>query len=65
LRWLVSIGPDGIHSSRGDRPAQGTARSSSSDLYLLLGNRIPGDQLALTGDRSVPELWRRLVRVGW
>jgi uncharacterized protein (TIGR03083 family) len=63
--WLVRIGPERVEV-RGE-PGHGdcTVRGPASDLYLLLWNRRPADDLTVQGDAGLLDLWRDLVQIRW
>lgn len=64
-RWLVTMGPDGIETIRGDGPADLTLSGSASDLYVAVWNRGDDSAIHLTGDRSVLDTWRARHRARW
>jgi uncharacterized protein (TIGR03083 family) len=65
--WSVRIDSGGARVERGEGAvaAECVVRSSASDLYLLLWNRIDADRLVVDGDRAVLDGWRDAVRVRW
>ena len=64
-RWLVTLGPEGITTIRGDGPANVTLTGGASDLYLMLWNRGEGTSITITGDREVLDKWHDNVRIRW
>lgn len=64
--WHLIIKPDGRQVSTDvDQPADCTVRGSSSDLYLLLWNRIPAQQPEVSGDPDVLQLWQERAQIKW
>ncbi len=64
-RWLVTMGPDGIETTRDDGPADLSLTGRASDLYLAVWNRGDDSAIHLTGDRSVLQTWRDRHRSRW
>lgn len=64
-RWHVSLAPDGITTVRGDGPADVTLAGNATELYLAMWNRGDDEQLTITGDRDVLDLWHANVRIRW
>ncbi|MDJ0499130.1 MAG: maleylpyruvate isomerase family mycothiol-dependent enzyme [Acidimicrobiia bacterium] len=63
--WLVTMGPDGIDTSRNASPADVSVSGAASDLYLTLWNRGKDSSLNVEGDRELLDLWHNNVRVRW
>lgn len=42
----------------GAKPADCTIEGPAEELYLALWNRLPWDSLKITGDETLPQLWR-------
>jgi uncharacterized protein (TIGR03083 family) len=64
--WHVLIKPDGREiTDDSGLPADCTIRGPASELYLLLWNRNPVGQPALSGDPTVLRLWQERARVRW
>lgn len=63
--WLVHLGPDGVRAQRGQEDAGCRVRGTSSNLYLLLWNRLPSESLEVEGNREALESWRRMIKVRW
>ncbi|MDJ0923277.1 MAG: maleylpyruvate isomerase family mycothiol-dependent enzyme [Acidimicrobiia bacterium] len=63
--WFMTLGPDGIDTSRDERPADVTVRGAASDLYLLLWNRTEDAAVAVTGERELLDTWHGNHRVRW
>src|SRR2546421_64206 len=61
--WTVHIGPGTVHTERTSGDADCHLRASASDLYLALWNRRGTDDLDVTGDRGVLDLWRTRATV--
>jgi len=55
--WHVTIGPEGITTSRGDGPADVTLTGTASDLYLVLWNRGEDSSITVTGNRNLLDVW--------
>jgi len=63
--WYMTLGPNGIDTSRDQRPADVTLTGAASDLYLLLWNRTDESTVTVTGDRGLLDKWRNNLRVRW
>jgi uncharacterized protein (TIGR03083 family) len=63
--WLVTAGPEGATTERERGDADVIVRGSAADLYLLVWNRRQLDDLDVTGDASLLDLWRSSVQVRW
>ncbi len=63
--WYLTIGPDGIESSREGNGADLTATGTAAELYLLFWNRTPDTTVDLTGDTGVMNIWQQSCRVRW
>lgn len=63
--WYLTIGPDGIETSREGGDAALTATGTAAELYLLFWNRTPDDTVTLVGDTDLMDLWRTNCRVRW
>ncbi len=63
--WLMTLGPDGIETSRDAGHADVTLSGPASDLYLVLWNRAPDDAVTVRGDRELLEKWHGNHRVRW
>jgi uncharacterized protein (TIGR03083 family) len=64
-RWLVTLGPDGIATTRADGPADLALEGFASDLYLAVWNRGDDTALETIGDRTVLDTWRARHRSRW
>jgi uncharacterized protein (TIGR03083 family) len=69
-RWQIRIGPDRPHAERvtGEVTADDAVTGPASDVYLALWNRIPWDDLTVTGESTaaqLAELWSAGVHVRW
>jgi uncharacterized protein (TIGR03083 family) len=70
--WVVTIGPDGVHTSADGADGAGEAgeatcsvRGAAGDLYLALWNRGRSESLETEGDRAVLELFGEALQVRW
>jgi uncharacterized protein (TIGR03083 family) len=63
--WTVTIGPTGRTISAGLGAADCVLAGPASELYLLLWNRTDLDQVTVTGDRRILDLWRSDATVRW
>lgn len=55
VRTAAEAGDDGPDN---DKPADCTIEGPAEELYLALWNRLPWDALTITGDETLPRLWR-------
>jgi uncharacterized protein (TIGR03083 family) len=62
--WHVTMGPDGIVTTRQDGPADATLSGTATELYLALWNRGRGG-ITITGDEDVLTTWSSNHRVRW
>jgi len=63
--WRVTLGPDGITTSREEGPGDVTLSGDARDLYLALWNRDNDSNIAVTGDVDLLETWHLNVRIRW
>ncbi len=63
--WHVTLGPDGISTTRGDGPADITLSGDASDIYLALWNRGDDSNITVTGDENLLDLWHNNNRIRW
>ena len=63
--WQVTLGPDGITTSREDGRADVTLTGRASDLYLVLWNRGNDSSITVNGDRELLEKWHGNHRIRW
>jgi uncharacterized protein (TIGR03083 family) len=63
--WYLTIGPEGIETSRIGGDADLAATATAADLYLLFWNRTPDSSVDLAGDTDVMDVWRTSCRVRW
>jgi uncharacterized protein (TIGR03083 family) len=63
--WYLTIGPNGIETSRDGGDADLTLTATGADLYLLMWNRTDDSTVTLTGDADLMDLWRETCRVRW
>lgn len=63
--WYLTIGPEGIETSRDGSDVDLTAGGSAAALYLLFWNRAPDTTVELTGDTDLMDLWHRNCRIRW
>ncbi|MFJ9952921.1 maleylpyruvate isomerase family mycothiol-dependent enzyme [Kitasatospora sp. NPDC091207] len=68
--WLLTISPEPLAVVRRDSavdaaagPADLTLGGPAHDLYLLLWNRLPAEQVEVTGDRALLDLWRETAAI--
>jgi uncharacterized protein (TIGR03083 family) len=64
-RWLVTLGPDGISTTRGDGPADVTVSGVASDIYLAVWNRGEDSDVTVTGESELLETWHNNNRIRW
>jgi uncharacterized protein (TIGR03083 family) len=62
--WWLTIGPQGIETSRHGTDADLTVAGTAAALYLSMWNRTPDSTVRLTGDTSVMDVWHNTSRVG-
>jgi len=66
VEWLVSLGPDGVEATglpRSDGDCRAAAPASS--LFLMLWNRHPPDDVEVSGDPQLIDLWSESMKVRW
>ena len=63
-RWCVTLGPDGIDTTRGDGLADATLSGRAADVYRSVWNR-GDDAVDLTGDPDALAVWHDNHRVRW
>ncbi len=63
--WLLTMGPQGIGTSRQIGNADLTVTGTASELYLSMWNRTPDSSVELAGDTEVMNLWHTTCRVRW
>ena len=63
--WYLTIGPNGIQSSRDGREADLTLTATAAQLYLLMWNRTDVSTVEATGDAELMSVWRESCRVRW
>lgn len=63
--WQVTMGPEGITTSRGDGPGDVNLTGDASDLYLVLWNRLEDTRITVTGDTGLLDVWHGNNRVRW
>ncbi|GIF68506.1 hypothetical protein Ais01nite_65410 [Asanoa ishikariensis] len=59
------IEPSGRRLATGAQPAELTIAGPASELYLLLWNRTGTEDVELSGDETVLDLWRARAKVTW
>ena len=64
-RWWVTMGSEGVTTSRTGDCADLTVTGTAAELYLLLWNRTSGSTVHLDGDARLMESWRSACRVEW
>lgn len=63
--WYLTIGPEGIESSRQGGDADLTITATAAELYLLMWNRADGSTVTFTGNAELMDLWRETCRIRW
>ncbi|WP_407639030.1 maleylpyruvate isomerase family mycothiol-dependent enzyme [Actinacidiphila yeochonensis] len=66
-QWLVHLSdapPRTERDDAGERPADCTVAAPAGQLYLALWNRASYEELAVEGDGSLIDLWRRTSAIG-
>lgn len=61
--WLITLGPDGLGSTREHAKGDVAARGTASDLALMIAGRIPGARLELFGEASALDRWFQTVKL--
>ncbi|HEY4022207.1 MAG TPA: maleylpyruvate isomerase family mycothiol-dependent enzyme [Pseudonocardiaceae bacterium] len=62
--WLVTVGPEaGAVEVAEPEPADATVSGPAAVMYLALWNRVPWDQLTITGDDDLRAFWSGIFRV--
>ena len=64
-QWYLTIGPEGVETSRDGDQADLTLTAKATDLYVLLWNRTPDSEVAMSGDTDLMGLWLGNFRVRW
>ncbi|MDQ3732801.1 MAG: maleylpyruvate isomerase family mycothiol-dependent enzyme [Actinomycetota bacterium] len=64
--WHITIGAQGREISHdGCKPAEAAVAAPASAMYLFLWNRLPRDQVEVSGDESVLDLWQEKAHIRW
>jgi len=63
--WFLTIGPEGIDTTRHPREADLHVRAPAADLYATMWNRTPPSSPRMTGDTALMTLWHNNCRVRW
>ncbi len=63
--WYVSMGPEDTETAREGDAADLTLTGSAADLYILLWNRTPDSNVAMSGNADLMDLWHGNFRVRW
>lgn len=63
--WYLTIGPNGIETSREGGDADLTITATAADVYLLMWNRTDESTVQLAGNTELMDLWREMCRVRW
>jgi len=63
--WYVTLGPEATETSRQGAHADLTLTGPAADLYVLLWNRTPDSDVAMSGNTDLMDLWRGNFRVRW
>jgi hypothetical protein len=62
--WLVTLGPDVAGKEvAAPQPADVTVSGAPEAMYLAVWNRVPWDELTVTGDDDLAAFWGGIVRV--
>ena len=61
--WWLTIGPQGIETSRHGTDADLTVAGTAAETYLSMWNRTPDSTVRLTGDTSLLDVWHDTCRV--
>ncbi len=64
-RWHVTMAPNGITTTREERPSDVTLIGSASDLYLALWNRGDDSTIEVVGNQDLLDTWHNGHRVRW
>lgn len=64
-RWLVTMTPNGITTTRGERAADLKLTGPASDLYLALWNRGDDSTIEVAGSRDLLGTWHSGHRIRW
>ncbi len=66
--WTMRLSHEAPHTIRAQHPPEGKADcelgGTASALYLMLWNRLPLDEVSVTGDASLADLWREKSTIG-
>src|SRR4051795_5546983 len=62
--WTVRVGPQGREVDRGSGHGDLVVSGRASDVYLFLWNRTGTDNVELTGDERVLDIWRERASAG-
>ncbi len=63
--WHVTMTPNGIATTRGERPADVTLTGPASDLYLALWNRGDDSAIEVAGNQDLLDTWHHGLRIRW
>ncbi|MGK0275977.1 MAG: hypothetical protein ACI9N0_002364 [Ilumatobacter sp.] len=63
--WYVSLGPERTQTSREGDTADLTLSGKAADLYVMLWNRTPDTNVAMSGNTDLVDLWRANFSVRW
>jgi uncharacterized protein (TIGR03083 family) len=63
--WYLTIGPNGIETSRHGGGANLAVTATAADLYLFMWNRTDDSTVTYTGNAELMDLWRNICRVRW
>lgn len=63
--WYLTLGPEGVETSRRGDQADLTLAAKAADLYVLLWNRSPDSSVATTGNTDLMNSWLGNFRVRW
>jgi uncharacterized protein (TIGR03083 family) len=63
--WYLTIGPNGVETSREGTDADLDVSGTAAELYLLMWNRTDDSTVTFTGDAELMRVWRETCRVRW
>ena len=63
--WYVTLAPETTETSRQGAHADLTLTGPAADLYVMLWNRTPDSEVAMSGNTDLIDLWRGNFRFRW
>jgi uncharacterized protein (TIGR03083 family) len=64
-RWCLTIGPEGISTTRTDGVADVVLSGEAADLYMAVWNRGDDSNISVTGDHELLDAWHANQHVRW